>query len=146
MALTKITSPAKTYTVEQFITFKSEDTASYNNLSFRDKYDNIIYPIKNIIDDYSDELKELLVEVEMNETEYLKYRYKPKLLAIDIYGNPELDFLILTMNGICNMKEFNSRKIKLIKESDLNDFITSIFNANKDDLDIYNSALYETTS
>ena len=43
MALSKITNPGKTYTVEQFITFKNEDSASYNNLSFRDKYDNIIY-------------------------------------------------------------------------------------------------------
>ena len=146
MAISKITNPGKTYTVEQFITFKNEDSASYNNLSFRDKYDNIIYPIKNIIDDYSDELKELLVDVEMSEAEYLKYRYRPKLLANDIYGNPELDFLILTMNGICNMKEFNSRKIKLIKDDDLDEFITSVFNANKKDLDIYNSATYETTS
>ena len=50
------------------------------------------------------------------------------------------------MNGICNMKEFNSRKIKLIKDDDLDEFITSVFNANKKDLDIYNSATYETTS
>lgn len=146
MAISKITNPEKSYTVEQFITFKDDDTASYNNLSFRDKYDNIIYPIKNIIDDYIDELNELLVDVVMSESEFLKYRYRPKLLAFDIYGNAELDFLILAMNGICNMKEFDSKNIKLIKNKDLDSFITSIFNANKDDLDIYNSAIYETTS
>lgn len=146
MAISKITNPEKSYTVEQFITFKDDDTASYNNLSFRDKYDNIIYPIKNIIDDYTDELNELLVDVVMSESEFLKYRYRPKLLAFDIYGNAELDFLILAMNGICNMKEFDSKNIKLIKNKDLDSFITSIFNANKDDLDIYNSAIYETTS
>ena len=146
MAISKITNPEKSYTVEQFITFKDDDTASYNNLSFRDKYDNIIYPIKNIIDDYIDELNELLVDVVMSESEFLKYRYRPKLLAFDIYGNAELDFLILAMNGMCNMKEFDSKNIKLIKNKDLDSFITSIFNANKDDLDIYNSAIYETTS
>lgn len=146
MAISKITNPEKSYTVEQFITFKDDDTASYNNLSFRDKYDNIIYPIKNIIDDYIDELNELLVDVVMSESEFLKYRYRPKLLAFDIYGNSELDFLILAMNGMCNMKEFDSKNIKLIKNKDLDSFITSIFNANKDDLDIYNSAIYETTS
>lgn len=146
MAISKITNPEKSYTVEQFITFKDDDTASYNNLSFRDKYDNIIYPIKNIIDDYTDELNELLVDVVMSESEFLKYRYRPKLLAFDIYGNAELDFLILAMNGMCNMKEFDSKNIKLIKNKDLDSFITSIFNANKDDLDIYNSAIYETTS
>ena len=41
MAISKITNPEKSYTIEQFITFKDDDTASYNNLSFRDKYDNI---------------------------------------------------------------------------------------------------------
>ena len=146
MAISKITNPEKSYTIEQFITFKDDDTASYNNLSFRDKYDNIIYPIKNIIDDYTDELNELLVDVVMSESEFLRYRYRPKLLAFDIYSNAELDFLILAMNGVCNMKEFDSRSIKLIKNKDLDNFITSIFNANKDDLDIYNSAIYETTS
>lgn len=146
MAISKITNPEKSYTIEQFITFKDDDTASYNNLSFRDKYDNIIYPIKNIIDDYIDELNELLVDVVMSESEFLRYRYRPKLLAFDIYGNAELDFLILAMNGMCNMKEFDSKNIKLIKNKDLDSFITSIFNANKDDLDIYNSAIYETTS
>lgn len=146
MAISKITNPEKSYTIEQFITFKDDDTASYNNLSFRDKYDNIIYPIKNIIDDYTDELNELLVDVVMSESEFLRYRYRPKLLAFDIYGNAELDFLILAMNGMCNMKEFDSKNIKLIKNKDLDSFITSIFNANKDDLDIYNSAIYETTS
>lgn len=146
MAISKITNPEKSYTIEQFITFKDDDTASYNNLSFKDKYDNIIYPIKNIIDDYTDELNELLVDVVMSESEFLRYRYRPKLLAFDIYGNAELDFLILAMNGMCNMKEFDSKNIKLIKNKDLDSFITSIFNANKDDLDIYNSAIYETTS
>lgn len=146
MALAKVTDPSKTSTVEEFITFKDDTTISYNNLSFKDKYDSIIYPIKNIIDDYTTELMSLAVDVTMNEEEYLKYRYKPKLLAYDVYGNGELDFLILTINGVCNMKEFDSRTIKLIKAADLDDFITSIFNANKDDLDIYNSAIYETTS
>ena len=37
------------------------------------------------------------------------------------------------------MKEFNSRKIKLIKEDDLKEFLKSVFNANKSDMDIYNS-------
>lgn len=132
--------PNKTSTIEEFISFKNDDTFSYHNMSFRDKYGNISYPIKNIIDDYKDELMELVLDdVILSETEYLKYRYKPRLLANDIYDNPDLDFVILAINGICNMKEFDSKKIKLIKLDDLNNFLTSIFNANKDDIDIYNS-------
>lgn len=132
--------PNKTSTIEEFILFKDDNTFSYHNMSFRDKYDNISYPIKNIIDDYKDELMELVLDdVNLTDAEYLKYRYKPRLLANDIYDNPDLDFIILAINGICNMKEFDSRVIKLIKLNDLNDFLTSIFNANKDDIDTYNS-------
>lgn len=139
-------NPSKTSTIEQFISFKNDDSVSYNNLSFKDKYNNIIYPIKNIIDDYIDELKELSVDVTMSDEEFLRYKYRPKVLANDVYGNPELDFIILTMNGICNVKEFDSKNIKLIKDRDLDDFITAVFNANKEDLDTYNSEIYATTS
>lgn len=131
--------PNKSFTIEEFITFKDDTTISYNNLSFRERYDYISFPIKNIIDDYIDELMELTREVTMSDTEFLKYRYKPRLLANDLYDNPDLDFLILAINNICNMKEFDSRTIKLIKTNDLDDFLTSIFNANKNDIDIYNA-------
>ena len=132
--------PNKTSTIEEFISFKNDNTFSYHNMSFRDNYGNISYPIKNIIDDYKDELMELVLDdVVLSDTEYLKYRYKPRLLANDIYDNPDLDFIILAINGICNMKEFDSKNIRLIKLDDLNNFLTAIFNANKDDIDIYNS-------
>ena len=138
MALTNTTDPNLSFTIEEFISFKDDTTVSYNNLSFRERYDNISFPIKNIIDDYFDELMELTQEVTMNDTEYIKYRYKPRILANDLYENPDLDFLILAINGICNMKEFDSKTIRLIKTDDLTDFLTSVFNSNKEDLDIYN--------
>lgn len=139
MGLTNITDPNKTFTIEEFISFKDDSTISYNNLSFRERYDNISYPIKNIVDDYYDELMKLTQEVTMNDTEFIKYRFRPRLLANDIYQNPDLDFIILTINDICNMKEFDNRTIKLIKVDDLENFLTSIFNANKNDIDVYNS-------
>lgn len=139
MSLTNTTDPNQSSTIEEFISFKDDTTISYNNLSFRERYDNISYPIKNIIDDYFDELMELTKEVTMNETEFIKYKYRPRLLANDIYENPDLDFLILAINNICNMKEFDSKTIRLIKVDDLEDFLTSIFNANKNDIDVYNN-------
>lgn len=132
-------NPNETSTVDEFISYKDTESVSYHNMSFRDKYGNISYPIKNIIDDYIDELKEIVVEVELTDKEYFKYRYRPRLLAHDIYQNPDFDFIILAVNGICNMKEFDSRTIKLCKVDELNEFLTAIFNANKDDIDIYNS-------
>lgn len=139
MGLNRATEPGKTSTIAEFISFKNSDDISYNNLSFRDKYDSIIYPIKNIIDDYIDELKELIVVVTMSKEEFLKYKYKPKILANDIYGNGELDFIIMRLNDICNAKEFDMQTVNLIKNDDLDDFLTAIYNANKEDIDTYNS-------
>lgn len=139
MSLTNITDLNKTSTIEQFISFKDYDTISYNNLSFRERYDNISYPIKNIVDDYFEELMELVEEVSLNEEEFIRYRYRPRLLANDIYENPDLDFIILAINNICNMKDFDSRTINLIRVDRLEEFLTTIFNANKTDIDIYNS-------
>ena len=139
MGLNRATEPGKTSTIAEFISFKNSDDISYNNLSFRDKYDSIIYPIKNIIDDYIDELKELIVVVTMSKEEFLKYKYKPKILANDIYGNGELDFIIMRLNDICNAKEFDIQTVNLIKNDDLDDFLTAIYNANKEDIDTYNS-------
>lgn len=137
--LANVTDPNKTSTIEEFIRFKDDATVSYNNLSFRDRYDNIIYPIKNIIDDYHDELMALTKDITLNDMEYIKYRYRPRLLANDIYENPDLDFIILAINGICNMKEFDSPNIKLIRVDELEEFLTTIYNANKKDIDVYNS-------
>lgn len=137
--LTNTKDPNKTFTVEEFISFKDDITISYNNLSFRERYDNISYPIKNIVDDYFEELMELVEEVTMNEEELIRYRYRPRLLANDIYGNPDLDFIILAINNICNMKDFDNKTINLIKVDVLEEFLTTIFNANKTDIDIYNS-------
>lgn len=139
MGLNRATEPGKTSTIAEFISFKNSDDISYNNLSFRDKYDSIIYPIKNIIDDYIDELKELIVVVTMSKEEFLKYKYKPKILANDIYGNGELDFIIMRLNDICNAKEFDMQTVNLIKNDDLDDFLTAIYNANKEDINTYNS-------
>ena len=142
MAYLNIGNPEYTSTIEQFISYKNDDTISYDLLSFKDKYDNIIYPVMNIIDDYIEELTNLSIKVTLSDSEYLKYRYKPKLLARYIYGNAELDFLILRINGICNMKEFNSKVINLISRDDLDLFLKSVYNANKEAIDIYNSNIY----
>ena len=91
------------------------------------------------MDDYFEELMELTQQVTMNDKEYIKYKYRPRLLANDVYENPDLDFIILAINNICNMKEFDSRTINLIKVDKLEEFLTTIFNANKNDIDVYNS-------
>ena len=67
--------------------------------------------------------------MEMTENEFQKYRYKPKLLAYDLYGSTELYFAILFINGTCNIKDFNRKNIKLIKKADMIALLEAIYNA-----------------
>lgn len=134
-------APKDTYTIEEFVEIGDAVTLSYNNLSYLETLSSgtIDAPIFNVIDDYLPELKNLSVTVNFSDAEYAKYIYKPKLLAQDIYNNTELYFIILAINGICDVKDFDKKKFKLIKPTDLNEVITYIYNANMELINLYNN-------
>ena len=76
--------------------------------------------------------------VELSDKEYYTYRYRPKLLADYLYGNGELYFIILWLNDMWNVKDFNSRKIKLISKSDLSETLSKINSSEKSFIEGYN--------
>lgn len=121
-----------TYTIEQFINSNSNITVSYEKLSLIEKIDKSYIVTYNLLNDYKRELDELAVTVTLSDTDYLRYAYKPKLLAYDIYGSTELHFIILFINNMCDVKEFTNRKIKMLKKEDLNKVLSSIYNAEVD--------------
>lgn len=142
--ITSSSSEASTaMTVEEFIANGSNTVLSYDKLSFKEKFDDIIYPMKNILDDYIKELKEKAVIVTLSDKEFIRYKWRPKVLAHDLYGNGELDFVILALNNICDIKDFNKKEIKLLRIDELDEFMTSIYNAEKENIDIYNSNIYD---
>ena len=125
----------ETYTVEDFIELgKDLDDIQYSKFAILSKAASdianpIMYAEHNVVYDYEEELKRLSIEVEMSDTEFNKYRYKPKLLAYDLYGSTELYFAILFINGTCNIKDFNRKNIKLIKKADMIAVLEAIYNA-----------------
>lgn len=121
-----------TYTIEQFIQSNSNNSISYEKLSLIEKMDNIHTITYNLLNDYKDELDDLLVTINLSDEEFSRYAYKPKLLSYDIYGSTELYFIILFVNNLCNVKEFNNRKIKMIARDDLYNVLSAIYNAESD--------------
>lgn len=122
----------KTFTVEQFIATNSNSNINYEKLSLIEKMDNVYTITYNLLNDYKDDLDKVAITINLNDDEYTKYAYKPKLLAYDVYGNVELYFIILFINNICNVKEFNNRKIKMIKKDDLHNILSIIINSEAD--------------
>lgn len=127
----------ETYTVEDFIELgKSIDDIQYSKFSILSKAsanvtNPILYPEYNVIYDYEEEFKALAQYVSMTDSEFLKYRYKPKLLSYDLYGSTELYFVILYLNGMYSIKEFNRRNIKLLRKNHMSELLEAIYNAEK---------------
>ena len=133
---------SKEVTLEDFAASKPSNKLSYYDLSLLQKSNgnNIEFSIYNVISDYMADINAVTVDIVLTEEEYMKYRYKPKLLANKVYGNPELFFIILLVNGIWSVKDFNYRKIKLVKRKDLSAMLSSINSSERSFLDTYNNS------
>lgn len=130
------TTPDKSSSIEDFIA-AGENAAiiSFYNMSIlqveysADKTMRLDFTIDNLITDYLDVLRESAVKVELSDADKRKYHYNPDLLAYDIYGSTELDFVIMYINGIIDPKDFNMPKIKLLSKSDLINILSRIYAA-----------------
>lgn len=148
-------NPAKTYTLTDFIAMKSSDELTYHNFAI---FKKMIYKVtdssgvtttdctaelleQNILDFYMSELKTLVVDDSENGVcikvdtisaeEVAKYKYQPDLLAYDIYGSTQLDFIILLCNGIIDPKDFDLKSgyLLLPVASKLKSFLSKVYNA-----------------
>lgn len=131
----------ETYTIEQFKSFYGNDKLNYENFCIKEKESEENFIAHNVIDDYLPELEKLVKVVEFSDEEYIKYIYKPKLLAYDIYGSTELFFIIMKLNGICSIRDFDMRKIKLLPLRPVNVLTTvlsAIYNNESNTLAKYN--------
>ena len=123
MATNNLNNPALTYTLDQFIGMKYSDDITYHNFSIIEKIDdNIELVDHNIIEDYLDELESICVKCELTLEQYRKYKYKPDLLAFDVYGSVQLDFIIMLVNDMIDPKEFDLKTIMLPYASALKAF------------------------
>lgn len=136
------TKSSKTYTLDQFADSKSSNDMSYYSLSLleKDPISNIEYDVFNVLSDYINELKEMSKTVTLSDDEYNIYKYKPKLLSYYLYGNTELYFIILWINDIWSVKDFDFHTLKLIKNSDLSDALSRINASEKSFIKAYNES------
>ena len=136
--------PAKTHTIEDFIDMKPNDNFTYATMalymqSIVDK--TTIYSSDNVLYTYLEDIKSFSIDYTFTEEEYQKYKYRPKLLAYDIYGSTELYFVILAINDTCNIKDFKKRKIRLLYKSDLSDLLNRIMETETNRLSLNRKAI-----
>lgn len=133
-------NPALTHTLQEFLkTGENDTTIRFSKLLYHETDGSIEYTVKNVLDDYMGELKDMALLVALSEEEYQKYIYNPKYLAYDIYGSIVLYPFIMTLNGIANIREFDLKVLKLLRKSDLLNALSSIYNAEKNNIQAYNA-------
>ena len=125
---------AKYHTVEEFIESNTgSKSINYHNFSILQQEEVSGETLQlldmNIVDDYIDELQSVCVNVQLSDKELMKYSYNPGLLAYDVYGSTELEFVILKLNGVIDPKDFNFPTIKLVEVSVLEDILSTIYSA-----------------
>ena len=129
--------PENTYTLEEFIKAGRAVTISYDRLSFKERLTNgTEISILNVVNDYMPELKRVSVSVQLDKDQYAKYRFKPKLLCHDIYGNPELYYIILLL---IDVKDFDQSILRMLPINAMNSLLSVIYNAERSDIGVYNS-------
>lgn len=136
-------SPLYSHTLNEFIaagTGRNSGVINYDTMCYQKLLGNVKYCVKNVLDDYIRELKGLSVNILLNKDEIKRYNYNPKLLCADVYGNTDMYFIILLLNGLCDVKEFkNINPVKMLPVSVLEDTISSILINELDNIKINNS-------
>lgn len=140
-------NPEKTYTIDQFIACQSTDEPGYYNFTFKDDrfYDYINryirYTIYNTLWDYVDDIKReyFIYHAIMTDKELMRYKYRPKLLAFDVYGCSELGPMIMLMNDMYTPKQFTKHDLMLCSRQAMKILTQRLFNANQDAIMAYNS-------
>ena len=129
-------TPDQAYSLEDFIA-AGEDSAIINYYNFSilqvertvDDSMEIQFTVDNLVNNYLDVFRDNAVKVKLTDAEKRKYYYNPDLLAYDIYGTVELDYLVMIVNGIIDPKEFNMPELRLIQKSTLISLMSRIYNA-----------------
>lgn len=105
-------------TIKSLVEYGKELTITSVDLHYKTvitntKGEKIIVNINALFEKYYEMLLDTVETVELTGDEYYKYRYKPRVLSNDLYGTPELHFMLLRLNNMCSITEFDKTEIKV---------------------------------
>ncbi len=109
-----------TSTIQQLITAGKHLQYTSDTLSLKEHIKLadgtvVVFNLYSLLDRYMDELEQFIMTIELSDEEYLKYRFQPKRLCLDIYNCPDLAPLILKINNMVSLLEFDKQSVRLFK-------------------------------
>lgn len=138
--------PEKSHSVAEFIAngaSMSGQKNAYMDFSFIEKIDGFPYIVKNIVDNYLYDLKERSVEVGLSNDEKDRYSFNPKRLSYKLYKTTMWYWLILKLNDMADVHEFDlfqKKKLYLLRPSTLSESMAAIYRAEQFSMKKYNDA------
>ena len=121
-----------TSTLESFINYKNLDNnVYYKDLAIFEKSvdGKSVLLSYNILNDYRKEIFDFVIPITLTNEEFQKYQYQPKKLAYDLYGSTEYYYMILFINSMTDIKEFNRRRINLMRAKDMSSVLSAIYSS-----------------
>lgn len=82
-------------------------------LKYQTEQSGIIVPMQSLIQKYRGAFRKYIVEYEMTDKEFERWRYNPKRMCKEMYGTPELWTEILFINHMVGITEFKKQTVKL---------------------------------
>ena len=71
----------------------------------------------NLYEKYYELLLDHTAVAALSELEYNKYRFNPRLLSKDIYGTVELHYMLLRLNHVYSVINFDFKEVTVFKPS-----------------------------
>jgi hypothetical protein len=122
---------AQEHRILQFIEIGKENSLNLDNTSMFTETQGVIIPTYNILrQKYRGIILENSVEIELNEKLFNYYKYKPKLLSLKLYGTTDLWHLILWLNNMISVTDFQRREI-IVFNPDSMDVLNKIIELEK---------------
>lgn len=75
--------------------------------------EKFVVNITNLFEQYYEILLDNSVIVVLTDEEYLKYKFKPKVLSYDLYGTKELHYMLLRLNHVYSVINFDFKELRV---------------------------------
>lgn len=130
---------SKEYTITEFASESKDLEISISTLHFKEAHtlkngNIIVLSNDSILEKYRKEFATYEVTRKLTDEEFRKYQYNPQLLSFDLYETTELWFLLLDLNNLYSLTQFDINPVKVYNAGIIS-LINTIINLEQDNID-----------
>jgi hypothetical protein len=113
--------------IELYKSFPITHETIHFKTSFVDNNSDIVrFNFSSVLDRYYDFILSNCISITFTDKDWINYRFQPKRLSMNIYKTTELWSLILKLNNMTSMLEFDQQTLLLPPVQTINDIINEI--------------------